>query len=772
MNKKIAVIWLSLTMIFTSFVILVEIAPKVKASTIWFVDDVPGSGGPGNPPEDFTSIQDAINVAQPGDTVFVYNGTYYENIVVNRTINLIGENKKNTTINGGGIRSVVYVNVSWVNVTGFTVNGSEPSCFYGGIELNDVQNCSIFNNNISSNKGDGIYFILSSNNHITNNIVSSNNFGIFLRSSPNNEITNNNVSSSIIDGIHLSKSSDYNIITSNNLSNNDCGISLMDSNCSIITSNNAWNNYNGISLIRSRNNTITNNSFSYNNNGICIYHSSNNTIVNNNVSSNSHGIGIGLDHSNNNTITNNNAFSNNWHGIHFLSSSRNKLSGNTMINNGIWIGGDGLEHWDTHTIDTTNTVNGKPVYYWKNKTGGGIPIGAGEVILANCTDVRVENQYISDGSVGILVGFSSKNSIVNNTAISNNWDGISLSHSSNNEIANNNASLNNRHGIYISYSINNTIANNTAFSNTFGVGIHLHYSSSSNIVNNYLSDNWYGINLASSNSNTLNDNIASNNDNGITISLSRNNLVYHNNIINNTIQAIHSRWNNYWNNSYPSGGNFWSDYIGFDNFKGPNQDIPGSDGIGDTNYSIEKDSVDNYPLMKPIGNYIFLYEGWNLISIPFILSNTNLGVIFNSIKGLYDAAQWYNISDTSDHWKHNSTKKPSHLNDLNRIDHTMGFWIHITEPGGILFQYPGTKPMANQTINIHPGWNLIGYPSITSYNRTEGLNNLIFGLDVDAIWTYNAATQKWMELGPSNNFELGRGYWMHSKVTKTWIVPL
>ena len=73
MGRKGIATWVSLAMVLSLIVIIIEIAQIIEAPTIWYVDDVPGSGGPGDPPEDFTSIQDAINAAIDGDTVFVYN---------------------------------------------------------------------------------------------------------------------------------------------------------------------------------------------------------------------------------------------------------------------------------------------------------------------------------------------------------------------------------------------------------------------------------------------------------------------------------------------------------------------------------------------------------------------------------------------------------------------------------------------------------------------------------------------------------------------------
>ena len=65
----------------------------------------------------------------------------------------------------------------------------------------------------------------------------------------------------------------------------------------------------------------------------------------------------------------------------------------------------------------------------------------------------------------------------------------------------------------------------------------------------------------------------------------------------------------------------------------------------------------------------------------------------------------------------------------------------------------------------------MGYPSSGNRTRTEALNNVNFGPDIDAVWTYNAETQLWEEVTISDNFIVGRGYWIHSLVAKTWQVP-
>ncbi|UCG68918.1 MAG: SBBP repeat-containing protein [Thermoplasmata archaeon] len=174
---------------------------------------------------------------------------------------------------------------------------------------------------------------------------------------------------------------------------------------------------------------------------------------------------------------------------------------------------------------------------------------------------------------------------------------------------------------------------------------------------------------------------------------------------------------------------------------------------------------------------MFLQEGWNLISVPLIQSDTDLESVLSSISGYYDAVQWYDaysdsISSDPNLWKHNHDSKPSHMNNLKDLNHIRGFWIHITEPNGVFFKCSGIPPKSNQYINLHQGWNLVGYPSLSPKNRTEALYKLQFGTHVDSIWTYNAGIQEWKELGPSDYFEVGRGYWIHAKVGTFWEVPL
>ncbi|UCE73495.1 MAG: carbohydrate binding domain-containing protein [Methanomassiliicoccales archaeon] len=171
------------------------------------------------------------------------------------------------------------------------------------------------------------------------------------------------------------------------------------------------------------------------------------------------------------------------------------------------------------------------------------------------------------------------------------------------------------------------------------------------------------------------------------------------------------------------------------------------------------------------GNYTVLKPGWNLISVPMLQTEQDITSVLDSINGWYDAVQWYDASDTNDPWKHYKTGKPFG-NDLFEVNESMGFWIHITKPGGIIFQYNGTLPAENQDITLHPGWNLVGYPSLTSCDRADGLNNLGFGAEVKDIQWYDASSGTWHSMGQEDYFMKGVGYYIHSNIQCIWDVPL
>ncbi|UCH90240.1 MAG: hypothetical protein JSV49_06280 [Thermoplasmata archaeon] len=102
--------------------------------------------------QDFTTIQAAINAAGSGDTIYVWAGTYVENVVVNKSVSIIGNASINTTINGGGSGDTVYVNASWANLTGFYITGSGTSGNASGLKIHGVSNIKLTDVNCTSNR--------------------------------------------------------------------------------------------------------------------------------------------------------------------------------------------------------------------------------------------------------------------------------------------------------------------------------------------------------------------------------------------------------------------------------------------------------------------------------------------------------------------------------------------------------------------------------------------------------------------------------------------
>lgn len=191
-----------------------------------------GGNGPGN----YSMIQDAIDDAIHGDIVFVYDESspYIENVIVDKSIQLIGENRETTIIDGMQINDVLRLTEDEISVSGFTIqNGGNSNGTTGGIRLDTSSHSKIFNNIIKNNDKYGILAIEneSSNNIISGNIIIENGaddyrtracLNIFILRSSNNTIIDNVVKDAIGIGIGIcywSKNTTVarNIITGNKM---------------------------------------------------------------------------------------------------------------------------------------------------------------------------------------------------------------------------------------------------------------------------------------------------------------------------------------------------------------------------------------------------------------------------------------------------------------------------------------------------------------------------------------------------------------------------
>jgi parallel beta-helix repeat protein len=273
------------------------------------------------------------------------------------------------------------------------------------------------------------------------------------------------------------------------------------------------------------------------------------------------------------------------YGIHFLNCTHCSVQHNLLAGNdkGIELENTDLSVVEDNTL-MNNTIGGIDLYYsdsndvkWNNSTerGGGIGISEGyenEVYWNHCAN--------GDG-IGISAG--ENNTIFENT-LENNYDGIVLqnAYTIKNSVYENSIS-GNEYGIHIhSAKFNNIFSNSITASTVCGVNF-LHSADNNTLSGNAITENQCGINFYASANNTITQNLVANNNVGINVTYSLDNVVHHNSFVDNTLQAIIDLGSSdqVWDEGYPSGGNYWSNYVGVDYYNGSSQDILGSDGIGD-----------------------------------------------------------------------------------------------------------------------------------------------------------------------------------------------
>jgi len=285
---------------------------------------------------------------------------------------------------------------------------------------------------------------------ISNNVATSNGVGISLFGSLRNNVANNNTSS-----------------------NQDCGIRLHGSSYNKVAGNNSNSNgNNGIWVLWSNENTLENNVTNSNEGGIFLGNARDTTMTNNQMAENAENFGV--------------------MGVAFPD---------------VWKG-----EW-THSIDTSNTVDGKPIYYLMNTQGETIDgsTNAGCVVCIYCNDITVKDLTLCNNMWGVFF-LETDNSVIQNNTISNNG-----------------------------------------------------YS-------------------------------------GIALWRSDNNLVYHNNVIDNQPMDIWTE-GNYWYHPTLLEGNYWSDYSGVDDGSGTGKHAIAGDGIGDTDIPWH---YDYYPLVDTWANKIIV----------------------------------------------------------------------------------------------------------------------------------------------------------------------
>ena len=284
-----------------------------------------GGSGPGN----FSRIQDAVDNATDGDTVYVYDdlSPYYEHVVVNSSVNLIGEDANTTIIDGSGEGTVVLFtgHASSITIQGFTVqNSGNQSTTDAGITIKTT--ASVIHGNIVRNNT-GI-IINGSNNTISGNTFRNNTADSILVSGGWNTVAFN----TIVDntwGVSVGPSSYHNTISGNYVDNNEEGITLWGWSVSRKTT---------LRMDGAYQDDIYGNTITHNGDGIIIYHYWETNVFNNTISDNEFGISLFAGWMGGTTRNNiyHNLINNNTYGINLEAEGLYSIVGyNNFTNNNI-----------------------------------------------------------------------------------------------------------------------------------------------------------------------------------------------------------------------------------------------------------------------------------------------------------------------------------------------------------------------------------------------------------------------------------------------------
>jgi len=300
----------------------------------------------------------------------------------------------------------------------------------------------------------------------------------------------------------------------------------------------------------------------------------------------------------------------------------------------------------TYTLTDNITTNVDSIVIYRSNmvlNGAGCTVMGGAIgwgiTLRKVVNVTVNNITLKNFTNGIVLLSSSDSTLSGNNITANGNYGIWLDSSSNNTLSGNNITANSIYGILLdssfntiraglflnSSSDNNNLSGNNIANNSEGVFLNS-TSDNNTLSGNNIVNNDVGINFDSTSGNALSGNNVTNNGDGIVLSGSSNNFIFHNDFVNNTNQVYADGLSNIWDNGYPSGGNYWSDYL----TKYPNATPDFIFGFWNTPYVIDANNTDHYPLAVPIGA---IPEFPSFLILPLFMIATLLPVIIYKKKG-------------------------------------------------------------------------------------------------------------------------------------------
>jgi parallel beta-helix repeat protein len=505
-------------------------------------------------PDDYPSIQSAVENATAGDTIVVRDGSYKESIFVDKSLTIMSEhgagNCSITQLNNG---VCVFIIVSdFVTISGFYIRGITEQ---GSINCNRANNSIIVGNVIR----DFIYCISIYNSF---NVTLKNNrlgnfWGVQYR------------------GVDIVNSFDCKVENNTITNHGEWGLRFYNSSNNFVFNNYILsNNYNIICDALSNNNMFFNNSFGGSGWAeFFILNSYFNTVINNSFPS---------------------AFID---GLLLIQSNYNTIKNNIFNNDGLFV------YASYHNCILNNVVNGKPLYYLENESNIQINESGGQIIIVNCSHIFIRNQAISHTVVGVELLNTNNFTLLNSNISYTNYETFYAVDSDHNKIINcifnegyvnlafydSESNLIDSNKFFASYPVSeciildnshyNTISKNILKQNFYGIVLHgsnnnnisyndlseqecnkydgiiqLYNSNNNSIAYNYIHPGYRGIELLdSSNNNVVMKNIFNSSEIGIGITASYDNKIYSNNFLNgrNGFSEINYRGpSNKWDSNY------------------------------------------------------------------------------------------------------------------------------------------------------------------------------------------------------------------------------
>jgi nitrous oxidase accessory protein len=190
-------------------------------------------------PDQYSTIQEAINNAVDGDTVFVRSGIYYERVVVNKTVSLLGEEANATIVDANGTGRVFSVSRGYVNITGFTIRRSGSAYVQdAGVWIEGIGHCNVFGNVLAENDFFGVHLSYTSFNNVFDNVFTKTKIMSVVISTGNENVISRNRLENHYCGIDIHALSYDNQIVANVIRRGDYGVIVDNSYRNVISGNN------------------------------------------------------------------------------------------------------------------------------------------------------------------------------------------------------------------------------------------------------------------------------------------------------------------------------------------------------------------------------------------------------------------------------------------------------------------------------------------------------------------------------------------------------